>query len=49
MVFAFIPGLKRLGFPAHYTKTYAALQNTTSVMWAESAEFIVDEYYREIE
>jgi len=27
--------------------TYAALQNTNSVMWAESAEFIVDEYFRE--
>jgi hypothetical protein len=29
------------------TKTYAALQNTESLMWAESAEFVVDEYYRE--
>jgi hypothetical protein len=29
------------------SKTYAALQNTNSVMWAESAEFVVDEYYRE--
>ena len=30
------------------SKTYAALQKTESVMWAESAEFIVDEYYREL-
>ena len=29
------------------SKTYAALQITESVMWAESAEFIVDEYFRE--
>ena len=29
------------------SKTYSALQNTESVMWAESAEFIVAEYYRE--
>ena len=29
------------------SKTYIALQNTDSVMWAESAEFIADEYYRE--
>ena len=29
------------------SKTYAALQNTASVMWAESAQFIADEYYRE--
>jgi hypothetical protein len=26
---------------------YSALQNTESLMWAESAEFIVDEYFRE--
>ena len=31
------------------SKTYAALQKTESVMWAESAEFIVDEYFRECE
>jgi hypothetical protein len=31
------------------SKAYAALQNTESVMWAESAEFIVDEYFRECE
>ena len=30
------------------SKTYAALQNTDSVMWAESAEFVADEYLREI-
>jgi hypothetical protein len=29
------------------SKTCAALQNTESLLWAESAEFIVDEYYRE--
>jgi hypothetical protein len=27
--------------------TYAALQNPESLMWAESAEFILDEYERE--
>lgn len=27
--------------------TYRVLQNTETLMWAESAEFIVDEYYRE--
>ena len=31
------------------SKTYAALQKTESVMWAESAEFIVDEYFREFD
>ena len=29
------------------SKVYAALQNPDTIMWAESAEFIVDEYYRE--
>ena len=29
--------------------TYAALQKTESLLWAESAEFIVGEYYREKE
>jgi hypothetical protein len=29
------------------SKTYRALQKTNSLMWAESAEFIVDDYYRE--
>ncbi|MDR3000542.1 MAG: hypothetical protein LBU89_04675 [Fibromonadaceae bacterium] len=29
------------------SNTYKALQKTSSLMWAESAEFIVDEYYRE--
>jgi len=31
------------------SKTYAALQNTNSTMWAESAEFVADEYFREKE
>jgi hypothetical protein len=31
------------------SKTYASLQNTESLMWAESEEFIVDEYYKEHE
>ena len=31
------------------SKTYAALQKTESVMWAESAEFIADEYFRELD
>ncbi len=29
------------------SNTYQALQNTETLMWAESTEFIVDEYYRE--
>jgi hypothetical protein len=29
------------------SRTYTALQNTNSLLWAENAEFIVDEYYRE--
>lgn len=29
------------------SKTYKALQNTRSVMWAESSEFIADEVMRE--
>lgn len=28
--------------------TYRALQNTETLMWGESAEFIVDEYFLEI-
>lgn len=28
------------------SKVYKMLQNTKTLMWAESAEFIVDEYYR---
>ena len=30
------------------TRTYDALQNPDSLMWAESAEFIVDRYDEEI-
>ena len=30
------------------SNTYRTLQNTESQLWAESAEFIVDEYYREL-
>ena len=29
------------------SKTFQALQLPESLMWSESAEFIVDEYYRE--
>jgi hypothetical protein len=29
------------------SNTYNALQEPRSLLWAESAEFIVDEYYRE--
>lgn len=29
------------------SKTYESLQNTETLMWSESAEFIVDEYYGE--
>ena len=28
------------------SRTYALLQNTNTLMWAESTEYIVDEYYR---
>lgn len=31
------------------TRVYSALENTATMMWSESAEYIVDEYYREIE
>jgi hypothetical protein len=31
------------------SQTYEALQNTATLLWSESAEFIVDEYYREKE
>ena len=31
------------------SKTYVALQKMESVMWAESAEFIADEYFREFD
>ena len=30
------------------SKTYRILQNTNNLFWAESSEFIVDEYYREM-
>lgn len=30
------------------SKTFAALKNTESCMWAESSQFIADEYMREI-
>jgi len=29
------------------SKTYAAIQITDSLLWAESAEFVADEYFRE--
>jgi len=29
------------------SKVYGMLQRTNNLMWAENAEFIVDEYYRE--
>ena len=29
------------------TRTYRSLMNTESLMWSESAEFILDEYLRE--
>lgn len=31
------------------SRTYKALQNTESILWAESSEFIVDELFRELE
>ena len=30
------------------SKTYRILQETNNLFWAESSEFIVDEYYREL-
>jgi len=33
------------GFSA--SQTYKSLQNPTSMLWAENAEFIADEYYRQ--
>jgi hypothetical protein len=30
------------------SKVYGMLQRTSTLMWAENAEFIVDEYYREV-
>jgi len=43
---------EKISFEAAYlnfldSNTYKILQKTSSLMWAESAEFIVDEYYRE--
>ncbi|MDR3077934.1 MAG: hypothetical protein LBV15_04120, partial [Planctomycetota bacterium] len=31
------------------SQTYEALQNTATLLWSESSEFIIDEYYREKE
>lgn len=31
------------------SKTYVILQNTENGLWAESAQFIVDEYFEELE
>lgn len=44
---------ENISFEAAYlnflkSNTYKSLQKTSSLMWAENAEFIVDEYYREI-
>ncbi|GHV80868.1 hypothetical protein AGMMS49944_26590 [Spirochaetia bacterium] len=44
----------RTGFDEAYagflaSKTYKALQNPASLLWAESSEFIADEYFGEIE
>ena len=41
----------KIPFDSAYTrfsnsKTYKTLQNTASMLWAENAEFIADEYYR---
>jgi hypothetical protein len=30
------------------TRTYAALQRTASLMWAENAEYIADRYFEEV-
>jgi hypothetical protein len=44
---------EHIQFDAAYAKfiaseTYRILQNPQTLMWGENAEFIVDEYYREI-
>ena len=31
-----------------HSQTYVSMQNTKTLMWSENAEFVVDEYYREI-
>jgi hypothetical protein len=31
-----------------HSKVFCSLENTATLMWAESAEFIVDEYYSEV-
>ena len=33
----------------YYSKTYKALQNTENTLWAESAGYIADRYYEELE
>ncbi|MCL2721845.1 MAG: DUF3990 domain-containing protein [Treponema sp.] len=43
---------EKISFTAAYdyfsaSQIYKSLQNTTSLLWTENAEFIVDEYYRE--
>ena len=48
----FVDYKEKTSFEAAYqnflnSNTYKILQKTSSLMWAESAEFIVDEYYRE--
>jgi hypothetical protein len=47
-----IAGRERMDFDSAYrafaaSATYGALMNPASVLWAESAEFIADEYGRE--
>lgn len=32
----------------YISKTFAALKNTESCMWAESSQFIADDYLREM-
>lgn len=43
-----LPFIEALG--AFYSsKTYKALQNTENTLWAESAGYIADRYYEELE
>jgi len=48
-----ISGKENIPFDSAYeyftaSGIYKSLQNTSSLLWTESAEFIVDEYYREV-
>ena len=53
-IVSIIAGKEQIFFDDAYEKfvssdTYSILKRTNNLYWAESAEFIVDEYYRSIE